>query len=144
ALRGRLLPYFDTVFNLVHVDDVAAGHLLAWERGRPGESYLLGGENVTVGGVLRLVAELAGGQAPLRLRLPSAVVLAAAWTAGLWGGITGREPPLSAAEVRQAQQPVLYSSGLARQELGYHPRPLPETLADAIHWFRQEQCIFEF
>ncbi len=135
AATGRMPAYVDTGLNLVHVDDVAAGHLLAFERGRIGERYVLGGENMTLAQILGAVARLAGRRAP-RLRLPHDALLPFAYLAETWGRLTRTEPRLTADGLRMAKKHMYYSSAKAKHELGYDARPVEEAFADAIAWFR--------
>lgn len=136
AATGRMPAYVDTGLNLVHVDDVAAGHLLAFERGRIGERYVLGGENMTLAQILGAVARLAGRRAP-RLRLPHDALLPFAYLAETWGRLTRTEPRLTADGLRMAKKHMYYSSAKAKHELGYDARPVEEAFADAIAWFRR-------
>lgn len=136
ALAGRMPAYVDTGLNLVHVDDVAEGHLLALERGAVGERYVLGGENLTLREILAAVATLAG-RSPPRLRLAVGWVLPFAYLAEAWAGMTGGpEPRVTVAGVRMARKRMFFSSARARRELGYAPRPAAEALREAVAWFR--------
>lgn len=133
---GRMPGYVDTGLNVVHVDDVAIGHLLAFERGRIGERYILGGENMPLKDILVAIAEMAG-VAPPRLRVPHLAVLPVAHlveaVARLWPGI---EPPMTVDGVRMARKRMYFSSDKARRELGYAPRPARLALRDSHAWFR--------
>lgn len=137
AASGRMPAYVDTGLNIVHVDDVAEGHMLALERGRIGERYVLGGENMTLAEILRIIAELAGRRPP-RLRLPCGAVMPVALGAELISRLTGREPIVTRDSLRMARKTMFYSSARAERELGYRARPAREALADALAWFRQE------
>jgi dihydroflavonol-4-reductase len=134
-LRGRMPAYVDTGLNLVHVDDVAAGHVLAFERGRPGERYILGGEDMSLRDILRRIADIAGMRAPA-LCIPHDLVLPLAWCAERFASLTGIEPFATVDGVRMARKFMYFSSAKAARELGYHHRPATEGLADAIAWFR--------
>jgi dihydroflavonol-4-reductase len=136
AARGRMPGFVDTGLNLVHVDDVAAGHLAALHRGRIGERYILGGENVHLGAMLADIAKIVGRRPP-RLRLPIAAVVPFAWGAELWARRSGREPFATRDGLRMARQHMFYSDAKARRDLGYASRPYREGIADAISWFRQ-------
>lgn len=135
AAAGRTPAYVDTGLNIVHVDDVAEGHALALERGRLGESYILGGENLTLRALLTLIAELTGRRPP-RLRLPIAAVWPMACVMEAIARRTGTEPRVTRDSLRMARKKMFYSSAKAAAELGYHPRPTSDALTDAITWFR--------
>ncbi|HWD59818.1 MAG TPA: hopanoid-associated sugar epimerase [Stellaceae bacterium] len=134
AAKGRMPGYVDTGLNLVHVDDVAAGQLLAAERGGIGERYILGGENMGLAEILGEVARLAGRRAP-SLKIPYAVVLPIAAGAELMARITGREPFITLDGVRMSRKKMYFSSAKAMRELGYAPRPARSAIADAVAWF---------
>jgi dihydroflavonol-4-reductase len=135
AASGRMPAFVDTGLNLVHVDDVAAGHLLAEERGRIGERYILGGENLALKEILRRIAAIAGRRPP-RLALPIAPLWPLALAAEAVGQVTGREPFVTRDGLRMARHKMFFSSAKAMRELGYAPRPAENALADAIAWFR--------
>jgi dihydroflavonol-4-reductase len=136
AARGRIPAYVDTGLNLVHVDDVAEGHLLAFERGRVGECYILGGDNLPLSQVLALIADLMGRRPPT-LRLPAGALLPVALLAEALARIGGgREPLVTADGVRMAHKPMYFTSAKAERELGYRSRPAVEGLRDAIAWYR--------
>jgi dihydroflavonol-4-reductase len=132
--RGRLPAYVDTGLNLVHVRDVAAGHLLAAERGRTGERYVLGNSNLTLAEILAELAGLLGRPAP-RLRLPYAV----AWTAGAVStavaAVTRRPPAVALEAVRMARHRMFFDAGKAVRELGLPQTPVRTALEDAVAWF---------
>ena len=135
AASGRMPAYVNTGLNVVHVDDVAAGHLLAYEKGAVGEAYILGGENRTLQWILETVAQLTGQRPPL-IRLPHWFVTP---VAHIWEGVTRLrghgEPMLTVDSVRMARKLMYFSSEKARRELGYSPRPAVEALRDEIEWF---------
>jgi dihydroflavonol-4-reductase len=136
AAAGRTPAYVDTGLNVVHVDDVARGHLLAAARGRIGERYILGGEDIDLGRLFTAIATLADKKPP-RLRLPIAVVWPVAIGAELIASITGHEPLVTRDSLRMARHKMFFSSAKAIRELGYAPRPARDALADAIAWFRK-------
>jgi dihydroflavonol-4-reductase len=140
AARGHMPAYVDTGLNIVHVDDVAAGHLLAYERGRPGERYILGGEDMTLQAILGQVAQLAGRKPP-RLRLPFAAVLPMAYVADGVSKITGRSGRLTLEGVRMSRKRMFFSSGKAVRELGYRWRPPAEAFEDAVRWIRDRGLL---
>jgi dihydroflavonol-4-reductase len=135
AARGRTPAYVDTGLNIVHVDDVAAGHLLAFHRGRIGERYILGGEDMTLRQILTLIARLVGRRPP-RIRLPHGAVLPVAYVAELYAGLTGRPTRITVEGVRMARKRMFFSSARAARELGYRWRPPEEAVADALRWFK--------
>ncbi|MGC8469524.1 MAG: hopanoid-associated sugar epimerase [Acetobacteraceae bacterium] len=137
AARGRIPAYLDTGLNVVHVDDVAEGHALALERGRIGQRYILGGENLLLRDLLALIAE-AAGRAPPRLRLPAAPLYPAALAAESWARLTGAEPLLTRDHLRMARKKMFFTSARAEAELGYTHRPARAAIADALAWFRAE------
>ena len=135
AARGRMPAYVDTGLNLAHVDDVAAGHLLAWREGRIGRRYVLGGDDMTLREILATIASLTG-RAPPRIRLPHALVLPVAFAAEVWVRLRGHGEPLATIDgVRMARKRMWFSSARAEHELGYRHRPAVEALADAVRWF---------
>lgn len=136
AARGRMPAYVETGLNLVHVDDVAVGHVLALERGRIGERYILGAENMSLRDILRAIAEISGKHAP-HLRLPHSVVLPLAYVCETWARLSGSEPWITVDGVRLAKKHMYFSADKARRELGFDPRPARQALVDAIAWFRQ-------
>jgi len=136
AARGRTPAYVDTGLNVVHVDDVAAGHLLALERGRAGERYILGGENLSLRDILTSVAALIGRKPP-RIRLPHALVMPIAYGAQAYTRLTGRPTRITVEGVRMSRKRMFFSSAKAERELGYRWRPAREALADAVRWFEQ-------
>ncbi len=136
AASGRMPAYVDTGLNLVGVDDVAAGHLLALERGTVGERYVLGAENMTLQEILTEIAMIAGRRPP-RLRLPHNVVLPVAYVAETWARFFGGGDPLvTVSGVRLAKKPMYFSCDKARRELGFNPCPPRQALREAIDWFR--------
>ncbi len=140
AAAGRMPAYVDTGLNVVHVDDVAAGHLLAHDLGRPGERYILGGEDMTLERILAEVSQLAG-RAPPRIRLPYGAVLPLAYLAEGYGRLTGRSTRITLEGVRMARKRMFFSSAKAARELGYSWRPPTEAFADAIRWFRERGML---
>ncbi len=135
AARGRAPGYVDSGLNIVHVEDVARGHLLALAHGRIGERYVLGGDNLSLREVLSLVAETAGRRAP-RFRLPIGGLMPVAAAAEALAGVTGRTPFLTRDELRMARHRMFFSSAKAERELGYTHRPAREAVADAVAWYR--------
>jgi dihydroflavonol-4-reductase len=140
AALGRMPAYVDTGLNIVHVDDVAAGHLQALQRGRTGECYILGGEDMTLRAILTAIAHLVGGRPP-RVRLPAPALLPVAFVAEGVARITGGTTRITVEGVRLARKRMFFSSDKAARELGYHARPAREALADAIRWLAGEGLL---
>ena len=140
AASGRMPAFVDTGLNLVHVDDVALGHLQAYRQGRIGERYVLGGQNVTLQAMLAEIARLVG-RAPPRVRLPRELVYPVAYAAEFMASFTGREPMATVDGLRMAKYFMYFSSAKAERELGYSARPYPEALRDAVDWFRAEKRL---
>jgi dihydroflavonol-4-reductase len=135
AATGRIPAFVDTGLNLVHVDDVARGHVAALRRGRIGERYILGGNNVRFARMLADIAALAGRRPP-RLRIPWYAALPVAYAAEAASRVTGREPLATLEGVRHARDCMFFSTAKAERELGIRARPYREALADALTWFR--------
>lgn len=135
AAAGRMPAYVDTGLCVVHVDDVAAGHLLALERGQIGERYILGGENLLLRDLLALVAAEAG-RAPPRLRLAREVLWPIALGFEAAARIGGFEPLVTRDHLRMARKKMFFSSAKAIRDLGFAPRPAREAVRDAVAWFR--------
>jgi dihydroflavonol-4-reductase len=135
AARGQMPAFVDTGLNIVHVDDVASGHLAAAEKGRTGERYILGGENLSLAEILALVAQLVGRRAP-RIRIPHSALLPVAFGAEIAARITGREPFVTLDGIRMSRKKMYFTSEKASSELGYNPRPAREAIADAVSWFQ--------
>ncbi|MGB6603048.1 MAG: hopanoid-associated sugar epimerase [Steroidobacteraceae bacterium] len=140
AALGRMPAYVDTGLNIVHVDDVAAGHLLALDHGRVGERYILGGENLTLQEIITAIGRLTGRKPP-RIRLPYATLLPFALGAEMIARLTGRETRLTLAGVRMARKPMYFSSDKAARELGYGWRPPAAAFGDAIAWLRSQGVL---
>jgi dihydroflavonol-4-reductase len=135
AARGRMPGYVDTGLNLVHVEDVAEGHLAAAENGVVGERYILGGENMGLAEILAAIAQLTGRTAP-RLKIPYAVAFPVAVGAELAARVHRREPFVTRDGLRMSKKKMYFSSGKAADALGYRPRPAHAGIADAVRWFR--------
>lgn len=138
-LNGAMPAFIDTGLNLVDVRDTANGHLLAAEKGRPGERYILGCENLTLAGILRRLARLAGRKAP-RIKLPYGVAYAAGLVSTGWANLTGTEPRVPLDAVRMARKKMWVSHEKARRELGFEPSPVDGALSRAIEWFGNQGC----
>ena len=140
AASGRMPAFVDSGLNLVHVDDVAAGHLAAMDRGRVGERYILGGEDVTLAAMLRDIADIVGRKPPV-IALPRGPLYPLAWANEQLAKVTGKDPFLTVDGLRMSRHRMFYSSAKAHAELGYRARPYREALADAIDWFRAHGMI---
>lgn len=141
AARGRIPAYVDTGLNIVHVDDVAEGHLAAFERGTIGERYILGSENLSLREILTRVTRLVG-RAPPRIRLPHNLLLPVAYVAEAWTRLRGRgRPVVTVDELRMSRKRMYFSSEKARRALGYEPRPAETALIDAVDWFRAQKYL---
>jgi len=136
AATGGMPAYVDTGLNLVHVDDCAAGHLLAFAKGRPGERYILGGEDYSLAKMQATIAGMSG-QKPARISLPVAPLYPLALVMEFIAHFTGKEPMLIRDTLRMARKHMFFSSAKAERELGYKFRPATEGLADAVAWFRE-------
>jgi dihydroflavonol-4-reductase len=136
AASGRMPAFVDTGLNMVHVDDVAEGHVLAFEHGRIGERYILGGQNAAFSDILKTIAEHIGRPAP-RIKIPRAAVLPLAMTAEFIAHYTGREPMITRDALRMSKNRMFFTSAKAEHELGFRARPYAEGIKDAIEWFRE-------
>lgn len=135
AAAGRMPAYVDTGLNIAHVDDVAAGHWLAYQHGRRGERYILGGTDLSLREILVEIADIVGAKPP-RVRLPHGLVLPIAYAAETWARLTGLKPIATVEEVRMSKKRMYFSYARAQRELGYAPRPARAALEDAVRWFR--------
>jgi dihydroflavonol-4-reductase len=140
AACGRMPAYVDTGLNIVHVDDVARGHLLAFERGVVGERYILGGKDMTLREILAEISRLVGRDPP-RVRLPYGAVLPIAYIAEAFSRVSGRSGRVTLEGVRMSRKRMFFSSAKAQRELGYTWRPPVEAFADAVEWFRARGLI---
>ncbi|WP_045835300.1 hopanoid-associated sugar epimerase [Hyphomicrobium sp. 99] len=136
AASGRMPAYVETGLNLVHVDDVADGHVAALKHGRIGERYILGGQDMTLGEMLAEIARLAGRRPPA-IKLPRQIIYPIAYGAEAMARITGREPFATVDGLRMAKYKMFFSSAKAERELSYRARPATEALAEAYRWFRE-------
>lgn len=136
AANGKMPAYVESGLNLVHVDDVAAGHLLALAKGRIGERYILGGQDVSLGGMLGEIARIVGRKPP-SLVIPRAPLFPLAYANEAWCRLTGKADPfLTVDSLKMAAHNMYFSSAKAEAELGYQARPYAEALRDAVEWFR--------
>jgi dihydroflavonol-4-reductase len=141
AASGRMPAYVDTGLNLVHVDDVAVGHLLAFEHGKIGERYILGARNMTLKEIFAELAFITGRQPP-KFRLPHNWVLPIAYLSEAWSRVThGSEPRVTVAGVRLAKKRMFFSTEKARRLLGFDPQPVEKALREAVNWFKENGYI---
>ena len=133
------MPAFvDTGLNIAHVDDVATGHLLAYEKGELGQRYILGGENLSLAGILASVAMLRRRR-PLRICLPRWPLVPLAFAAESWARATGGPAPmLTLDRLRMAAKPMYFSHRKAQQQLSYRSRLSELAICDAVEWFERE------
>jgi dihydroflavonol-4-reductase len=139
-LNGKIPAYVDTGLNLVAVEDVAKGHLLAAEKGRIGQRYILGNRNMTLKQILDALALIAHRSAP-RVRLPHAVALAAGYADEILSRIVGREPQIPIEGVKMSRHRMFVASDKAERELGYRPSAVEAALARAIAWYQQHGYV---
>jgi len=138
-LNGDMPAFIDTGLNVVDVRDTAAGHLLAAERGRTGERYILGSENLTLAQILQKLAAITGRKAPA-VKLPYAIAYAAGICSTAWAGVTGRPPRVPLAGVRMARKKMWVTHEKARRELGFQPGPAETALRRAVKWFEERRA----
>jgi dihydroflavonol-4-reductase len=139
-LNGRMPAYVDTGLNFVAVEDAAAGHLLAAERGQIGERYILGAENLTLKQMLDLLSRVSGRPAP-RWRMPHAVALGAAYADAGISRLLGREPQIPLEGVRMARHRMFVNTGKARRELGFSPGPVLAAVERAVRWYQNNGYV---
>lgn len=139
-LNGKMPGYVDTGLNFVDVRDVALGHVLAAEKGKVGERYILGNRNMTLKEFLHTVARISGTPAP-KFQVPYAVAyLAGAFSTGL-AAITGREPGIPLDGVRMSHAPMYYDASKAVRELGLPQTPIEESIRQAVAWFKEHRYV---
>lgn len=140
TLRKRMPAYVDTGLNIVHVDDVAKGHLLALEKGEIGERYILGGDDMTLASILEYICVSQDMSAPT-IRLPHNLIIPIAWFMERLAKITQKEPRATVDSVRMSKKMMFFSSEKAKEKLGYQSRPGVEGLKAAIDWFNAESYL---
>jgi dihydroflavonol-4-reductase len=134
-VAGKMPAYLDTGLNVVDVRDVAEGHLAACERGRVGERYILGAENLTLQQIFVALGEITGKPAP-KIRIPYAVAYVAGAVSTAWAGVSGQQPRAPLDGVRMARKKMWVRHDKAARELGYAPGPARQALERAVEWFR--------
>jgi dihydroflavonol-4-reductase len=135
AAKGRMPAYVDTGLNIAHVDDVAMGHWLALTKGKIGERYILGGDNLALSDILGTVAKIVGRPAP-KIELPRAAIYPIAFGMEIVARLTGWDPPVTIDALRMSKKKMFFSTAKAERELGYKARPAREAITDAIAWFK--------
>lgn len=135
-LRNAMPAYLDTGLNLVDVRDTAEGHLLACEKGRPGERYILGCQNLTLRQIFEKLERISGCKAP-RVRIPYFVAYLAGMASTGWANVSGREPRAPLDGVKMASKKMFASHAKAARELGFSPGPVDKALSRAVEWFRE-------
>jgi len=140
-LQGKMWGYMDVGLNLVDVGDVANGHLLASDKGKIGERYILGNRNLMLREFFEILAHLCGGKAPW-LKMPYSLVLPLAFlSTGISNFITRRPPQIPIEAVQMAKKKMFFDSSKAIRELGYSPRPIEDALGQAVDWFRKKGYV---
>lgn len=135
TIAGRMPAYVNTGLNIAHVDDIAYGHLLAYQHGNPQERYILGGDNMTLLQILQTIDEI-NGTRHSRISIPISVMLPMAWCMEKIALLTHTEPRATLDSIRMAKKMMFFSSEKAERELGYRYRPAIEALKDAVKWFK--------
>ena len=134
TLNDRMPAYVDTGLNIVHVDDVAKGHCLVFEKGKIGERYILGGENLSLQTIIGIICELSNKKPP-SIKLPHNLILPISWLMERRAAISKKKPRATVDEIRMSKKCMYFSSDKAIEELGYQFRPAKEAIYDAIEWF---------
>jgi dihydroflavonol-4-reductase len=140
AANGRIPAYMSTGLNLVRVDDVALGHVLALERGRIGEGYILGGENLSLLDILTMVTQEAGRKPP-SFKVSPTMMWPVAWVDELLAHMFGMRPRVTRDHLRMARHKMYFSSEKAIRELGYAPRPVRPAIKEAVAWFLANNMV---
>ena len=134
-LNGKMPGYVETGLNFVGVEECAAGHLLASEKGKVGERYLLGAENLTLKGLLDVLAEITGLRAPA-MKIPHGVALGVAYVESAFSRLVGKEPQIPVEGVKIAQHKMFVDCSRAKRELGFQPGPVAAALERAVRWYQ--------
>ena len=134
-LNGKMPGYVETGLNFVGVEECAAGHLLVSERGKIGERYLLGAENLTLKGLLDVLARITGLRAP-GMKIPHGVALGVAYVESVFSRLVGKEPQIPVEGVRIAQHKMFVDCSRAQRELGFQPGPVAAALERAVRWYQ--------
>lgn len=140
AASGRMFAYIETGLNIVHVEDVAQGHWLAWQKGRVGERYILGGENLRLSEILARICTMSGVRPP-QFAIPLALLHPIAPVVEFVARLQKREPILHRDVLQMAKNFMFFSSAKAVDELGYRPRCAGEALKDSVNWFAENAYL---
>jgi dihydroflavonol-4-reductase len=133
-LNGKMPGYVETGLNFVGVEECAAGHLLVSEKGKIGERYLLGAENLTLKQVLDTLAKITGLRAP-SMKIPHGLALSAAYASTIFSRLTFREPQIPIEGVKIARHKMFVDCSRAQRELGFRPGPVEAALERAVRWY---------
>jgi dihydroflavonol-4-reductase len=139
-LNGKMPGYVETGLNFVGVEECAAGHLLAAEHGKVGERYLLGAENLTLKGLLDLLAKITGLRAPA-MKIPHGVALGVAYVDTLFSRLVAKEPQIPVEGVKIARHKMFVDASRAQRELGFQPGPVAAALERAVRWYRSNGYV---
>jgi len=139
-LNGKMPGYVETGLNFVGVEECAAGHLLASEKGKVGERYLLGAENLTLKGLLDVLAEITGLRAPA-MKIPHGVALGVAYVESAFSRLVGKEPQIAVEGVKIAQHKMFVDCSRAKRELGFQPGPVAAALERAVRWYQKNGYV---
>ena len=143
-LNRKMPAYLDTGLNLIAVDDCARGHLLAEEKGVPGERYILGNRNMSLREILLTLEKITGLRAPT-VKMPYWVAFAAGWVCdSLSDHLTGTPPAVPLAGVRMAKYFMYFDSSKAVRELGLPQNPIETALEEAVQWFKDHSRVSSF
>ncbi len=139
-LQGKMPAYLETGLNLVDVEDVAIGHILAAQKGQIGKRYILGNQNLRLIEILEILAKISGKKAP-KIRMPYWIAYSAGKVSELLARCTGKEPAIPLDGVRMAKKFMFFDSSLAKQELGYNPGSVENALEKAVTWFQKNNYV---
>lgn len=140
AATGKIPAFVDTGLNVAHVDDVAEGHVLAFHKGQIGERYILGGDDMALADILRVVAETVGRKPPT-VKLPHGLIMPIAYMAEAWATMFGGEPFVVVDGVKMARKKMFFSCAKAETDLGYTHRAGGDAIRDAVAWFQAEGYV---
>jgi dihydroflavonol-4-reductase len=139
-LNGKMPGYVETGLNFVGVEECAAGHLLIAEKGKVGERYLLGGENLTLKGMLDILAKITGLRAPM-LKIPHGLALGVAYANTVFSRLVGREPGIPIEGVKIARHMMFVDCSRAKRELGFQAGQVAAALERAVRWYEANGYI---
>ena len=139
-LNGKMPGYVETGLNFVGVEECAAGHLLVAEKGKIGERYLLGAENLTLKQLLDSLARITGLAAPA-MKIPHGLALGVAYVESAFSRLIGKEPQIPVEGVKIAQHMMFVDCSRAKKELGFAPSPVAGALERAVKWYRENGYV---